>query len=210
MYKEDLALNTLQWLICHKTQPNQTKPKISSDIYRTASDFKLITWSQRSSSRQHLIPCLKGTELILLICARSASEGECRGYQAFFVNGYALISNHTCPLHNKMILYPIRLGGKLDKSLRRQLFIASLRFWVHVFCSLRGHVQIPESFLVLFHQRSLRLGILADFSDCCFLCLVSILPQVSIPSFLRLHPIVFDSTLYTPPEKNSKNNYTKM
>ena len=24
MYKEDLALNNLQWLICHKTKPNQT------------------------------------------------------------------------------------------------------------------------------------------------------------------------------------------
>ena len=23
MYKEDLALNNLEWLICHKTQPNQ-------------------------------------------------------------------------------------------------------------------------------------------------------------------------------------------
>ena len=23
MYKEDLALNNLQWLTCHKTQPNQ-------------------------------------------------------------------------------------------------------------------------------------------------------------------------------------------
>ena len=23
MYKEDLASNNLQWLICHKTQPNQ-------------------------------------------------------------------------------------------------------------------------------------------------------------------------------------------
>ena len=23
----DLALNNLQWLICHKTKPNQTKPK---------------------------------------------------------------------------------------------------------------------------------------------------------------------------------------
>ena len=28
MYKEDLVLNNLQGLICHKTQPNQTKPKI--------------------------------------------------------------------------------------------------------------------------------------------------------------------------------------
>ena len=24
MYKEDLALNNLQWLICHKITPNQT------------------------------------------------------------------------------------------------------------------------------------------------------------------------------------------
>ena len=26
MYKKDLVLNNLQWLICHKTKPNQTKP----------------------------------------------------------------------------------------------------------------------------------------------------------------------------------------
>ena len=26
MYKEDLELNNLQGLRCHKTQPNQTKP----------------------------------------------------------------------------------------------------------------------------------------------------------------------------------------
>ena len=26
MYKPDLALNKPQWLICHKTKPNQTKP----------------------------------------------------------------------------------------------------------------------------------------------------------------------------------------
>ena len=25
MYKKDLALNKLQWLICHKTKQNQTK-----------------------------------------------------------------------------------------------------------------------------------------------------------------------------------------
>ena len=24
----DLALNNLQWLICHKTKPNQTKPSL--------------------------------------------------------------------------------------------------------------------------------------------------------------------------------------
>ena len=26
MYKKDLALNDLQWLICHKTKPNETQP----------------------------------------------------------------------------------------------------------------------------------------------------------------------------------------
>ena len=26
MYKEDLALNNPQWLICHKIKPNLTKP----------------------------------------------------------------------------------------------------------------------------------------------------------------------------------------
>ena len=41
MYKEDLALNNLQWLICHKTQPNQTISNVS----------KLISSSSSSSSR---------------------------------------------------------------------------------------------------------------------------------------------------------------
>ena len=27
MYKEDLALNNLQWRICHKTQQNQNKQR---------------------------------------------------------------------------------------------------------------------------------------------------------------------------------------
>ena len=35
MYKEDLALNNLQWLICHKTQPNQTLfPEVAAITYR--------------------------------------------------------------------------------------------------------------------------------------------------------------------------------
>ena len=29
MYKEDLALNNLQWLICHKAKPKHTKRFIS-------------------------------------------------------------------------------------------------------------------------------------------------------------------------------------
>ena len=31
MSKPDLVLNNLQWLICHKTKPNQTKEQ--SDLY---------------------------------------------------------------------------------------------------------------------------------------------------------------------------------
>ena len=27
MYEKDLALNNLQWLICHKIKPIQTKPR---------------------------------------------------------------------------------------------------------------------------------------------------------------------------------------
>ena len=41
MYEKDLALNNLQWLLCHKTKPNQTKSFIF-DIYmykKVLSDF---------------------------------------------------------------------------------------------------------------------------------------------------------------------------
>ena len=34
MYKEDLALNNLQWLISHKTQPNQTMMNKMCDLKR--------------------------------------------------------------------------------------------------------------------------------------------------------------------------------
>ena len=35
MYKEDLALINLQWLICHKTQPNKTQPFIITSALNT-------------------------------------------------------------------------------------------------------------------------------------------------------------------------------
>ena len=41
MYKEDLALNNLQWLICHKTKPNQTKPNPIYQIYMNKEDLAL-------------------------------------------------------------------------------------------------------------------------------------------------------------------------
>ena len=33
MYKEDLALNTLQWLICHKTKPNLNQANMWGIVY---------------------------------------------------------------------------------------------------------------------------------------------------------------------------------
>ena len=42
MYKVSLVSNDLQWLICHKTKPNQTKP---NDIYLIYICIKRI-WYQ--------------------------------------------------------------------------------------------------------------------------------------------------------------------
>ena len=41
MYIEDLALNNLQWLICYKTKPNQTKPNYIYLIYMYKEDLAL-------------------------------------------------------------------------------------------------------------------------------------------------------------------------
>ena len=42
MYKEDLALNNLKWLICYKTQPNLTKTCLYL-IYMYEEDLALPT-----------------------------------------------------------------------------------------------------------------------------------------------------------------------
>ena len=41
MYKEDLALNNLQWLISHKTLPNKTQPNHIYVIYMYIEDLAL-------------------------------------------------------------------------------------------------------------------------------------------------------------------------
>ena len=41
MYREDLALNNLQWLICHKTKRNQTKLNPIYSIYMYKEDLAL-------------------------------------------------------------------------------------------------------------------------------------------------------------------------
>ena len=44
MYKEDLALNNLQWLICHNTQPNQ-------NLTQKAFFFLSVKLFQRSKNK---------------------------------------------------------------------------------------------------------------------------------------------------------------
>ena len=53
MYKEDLALNNLQWLICHKTKQNQTKPNLRiMCMYLTFCILKDI-WDDEEKERCH-------------------------------------------------------------------------------------------------------------------------------------------------------------
>ena len=47
MYRKDLALNNLQWLICHKTKPNQT-----SHIYTNAEKFRRTYLSKLIQKRK--------------------------------------------------------------------------------------------------------------------------------------------------------------
>ena len=43
MYKEDLALNNLQGLICHKTQPNQQEPSLVKNKQKNKKKQKRTT-----------------------------------------------------------------------------------------------------------------------------------------------------------------------
>ena len=56
MYKPDLALNNVQWLISHKTKPNQTKPNHIYLVYMYEEDLALnnLQWfiSHKSQPNQ--------------------------------------------------------------------------------------------------------------------------------------------------------------
>ena len=43
MYKEDLALNNLQWLICHKTKPNPIDVIVSE--FEIQSHYHVQYWT---------------------------------------------------------------------------------------------------------------------------------------------------------------------
>ena len=41
IYEEDLALNNLQWLVCHKTKPNQLskEQKLQKELKRNQNEY---------------------------------------------------------------------------------------------------------------------------------------------------------------------------
>ena len=60
MNKNDLALNNLQWLICHKTKPNQTKPIYLMYMYKNDLALNNLQWliCHRTKPNQTYIPNL--------------------------------------------------------------------------------------------------------------------------------------------------------
>ena len=51
MYKEDLVLDNQKWLICHKTKPNQTKPRQKWTMNKILIFFKILGIQQNYSSK---------------------------------------------------------------------------------------------------------------------------------------------------------------
>ena len=51
MYKKDLAFNYIQWLICHKTQPNQIIYLIY--MYKKDLAFNYIQWLMCHKTQPH-------------------------------------------------------------------------------------------------------------------------------------------------------------
>ena len=63
MYKEDLALNNQQWLICHKIKPNQTKP--NQNVLRTSVDLMKengFTLKKKTESRQYPVETMANAD----------------------------------------------------------------------------------------------------------------------------------------------------
>ena len=49
MNKKDLALNDLQWLICHKTTPNQTKQNETKQTFILTEILKTTSFNSNNS-----------------------------------------------------------------------------------------------------------------------------------------------------------------
>ena len=61
MYKDDFALNNLQWLMCHKTKPNKTKTIIYTFTQTNIFIFvQLVSDSWNMVTVSHVRSLLKG------------------------------------------------------------------------------------------------------------------------------------------------------
>ena len=96
MCKEDLAINNLQWLICHKTKPNPTKP---NHIYQLSSipTGKIYTSFFRKLTTKNLFVHFKSTLPLSAktnyirnetkgICSRCSKEKDKITHIAHFIN----------------------------------------------------------------------------------------------------------------------------
>ena len=54
IYKEDLALNNLQWLICHKNQPTQYIIYIYIYIYKEDLAFNNLQWLKPNQTKSYI------------------------------------------------------------------------------------------------------------------------------------------------------------
>ena len=79
MYKKDFALNNLQWLICHKTTPNQTKSIPLSHLAGPSgicAGWVIKSWSFGLSGPWHqVIPASHGS--VYCTAPEALQCGEC-------------------------------------------------------------------------------------------------------------------------------------
>ena len=87
-YKEDLTLNNLQWLICHKIQPNQIKHL----IYMYKEDLGLNKWLICYNHHHHVVPPVR----ISLILTRYFSRSFIASDRS---SGLHPISSHSCCMY---------------------------------------------------------------------------------------------------------------
>ena len=87
----DLALNNLQWLICHKTQTNKQYPACYSEQILQAA----------FSSKQKLY-CNLSIVQTIKVKRQGHAEHNCRSKKEFFMHYYPWTHNQTLTFINSM------------------------------------------------------------------------------------------------------------
>ena len=73
MYKMDLAFNNLQWLICHKTKPNQTIVHRGLNGNQWEQDGDFIFWRWKFLTNW---PTYSNSRIILVIWLKPSNESR--------------------------------------------------------------------------------------------------------------------------------------